>query len=78
MAKKIRFGGPALPDGKSTWYMTRVDGALRQIRAEPGHVVDADAVLGNGGQPNAEYYIDRCMAVWESEKRSKSARKATV
>ena len=48
MGRKVRFGGPALPAGTSTWYDHRnPDGSYGgQLRVEPGAVVDEDRIGG--------------------------------
>lgn len=69
MGRKLRFGGPNLPAGRSTWYLThKPDGkGRRQVRAEPGHEVDAEQVHRDGTKgliPNADYYVNAGLASW--------------
>lgn len=79
MTKRIRFGGPLLPQlppggpRASTWYMTRAaDGREKQVRANPGDEVDASAVMRErvnaNGQPElyeaADWYVRVGYATW--------------
>jgi hypothetical protein len=48
MGRKVKFGGPNLPKGTSTWYEHRnPDGTHGgQVRVDPGDVVDEDNIGG--------------------------------
>ena len=82
MGRKLRFGGDNLPAAAHTWYDTKgPDGQLRQIRAFPGDVVDADLVMkwalieGSdpprmGFVPNAEYYVGRNFASYVTSNKT--------
>jgi len=68
VARKLMFGGPALPkDGKSeTWYMHKNEGDPPgvyggQVFVKAGDVVDYDRV------ENAESYIERGIATLITE-----------
>ena len=54
----LRFGGPRLPEGSSTWYNhVNEDGTIAHgVTALPGDVIDEARVM------DAQNYIDRGMA----------------
>jgi hypothetical protein len=83
--RMLKFGGPNLPEGTSTWYDTpspAKKGEYVQVRAEPGLIVPADHVMKFAGadergaaklEPNADYYVASGRAEFAEESAPASA-----
>lgn len=65
MARMLKFGGPALPEGTHTWYRTvpDKDGRVRHRDVHPGAVVNGEEI------DNPEYYVATGRASWVAEKQ---------
>jgi len=68
----LKFGGPKLPKGRSTWYETPRDGRRIKVRADPGLTVPVSEVMrwGVDGPSNAaEYYVMSGMAEYVTQRK---------
>ena len=64
--RKLRFGGPNLPDIAVTFYRhINPDGTFAgQVNIGPGREIDGDRVM------DAQSYVDRGMASWIDEPKT--------